>query len=63
MAILELQERGAIQMLYNKWWKNTGTCNHDEKKQVGGAFLLLSKIKVYWTQSLRVIFHINILEE
>ena len=23
-AILELQEKGTIQMLYNKWWKNTG---------------------------------------
>jgi hypothetical protein len=21
---LELQEKGTIQMLYNKWWKNTG---------------------------------------
>ena len=24
LAILELQEKGTIQMLYNKWWKNTG---------------------------------------
>lgn len=37
MAILELQENGRIQMLYNKWWKNTGTCNNDEKKQDGKA--------------------------
>ena len=52
MAILELQENGRIQMLYNKWWKNTGTCNHDDKKQenkanslgvenVGGIFVVL----------------------
>ena len=33
MAILNLQENGRIQMLYNKWWKNRGTCSHDEKKQ------------------------------
>jgi ionotropic glutamate receptor len=24
MAILGLQEKGTIQLLYNKWWKNTG---------------------------------------
>ena len=24
LAILDLQERGEIQMLYDKWWKNTG---------------------------------------
>lgn len=37
MAILGLQENGRIQMLYNKWWKNTGTCNNDEAKQDGKA--------------------------
>lgn len=27
LAILELQEKGDIQMLYDKWWKNTDeTC-------------------------------------
>ena len=52
MAILNLQENGRIQMLYNKWWKNTGTCNNEEKKQeskasslgianVGGIFVVL----------------------
>ncbi|XP_026678348.1 glutamate receptor ionotropic, kainate 2-like [Diaphorina citri] len=31
LAILELQEKGTIQMLYDKWWKNTGdVCNRDE---------------------------------
>lgn len=24
LAILELQEKGTIQILYDKWWKNTG---------------------------------------
>ena len=24
MEILQLQENGRIQVLYNKWWKNTG---------------------------------------
>ena len=37
MAILNLQESGRIQMLYNKWWKNTGTCSNDEKKQESKA--------------------------
>lgn len=32
LAILELQEKGEIQILYNKWWKNTEeTCVRDEK--------------------------------
>lgn len=33
LAILELQEKGMIQLMYNKWWKNTGdVCNRDDKK-------------------------------
>ena len=33
LAILDLQERGVIQMLYNTWWKDTGAvCNRDENK-------------------------------
>ncbi|KAJ8975644.1 hypothetical protein NQ317_003936 [Molorchus minor] len=32
LAILELQEKGVIQILYDKWWKNTGdVCNRDDK--------------------------------
>ncbi|KAA0195825.1 hypothetical protein HAZT_HAZT011420, partial [Hyalella azteca] len=32
LAILELQEKGVIQMLYSKWWRNTGdVCNRDDK--------------------------------
>ena len=51
MAILELQENGRIQLLYNKWWRNVGTCNLDDKKDskanslgianVGGIFVVL----------------------
>ncbi|XP_067675457.1 glutamate receptor ionotropic, kainate 2-like isoform X1 [Haliotis asinina] len=51
MAILELQENGRIQMLYNKWWKSTGTCMREENKDskanalgvenVGGIFVVL----------------------
>ena len=53
LAILELQEKGTIQMLYNKWWKNTGdVCarqdkNKDSKanplsvKNIGGVFVVL----------------------
>lgn len=52
MAILELQENGRLQMLYNKWWKNAGTCASEEKMKekkahslgvanVGGIFVVL----------------------
>ena len=51
LAIVELQENNNIQMFYNKWWKNSGTCNNDDKKQetassldisnVGGIFVVL----------------------
>lgn len=53
LAILELQEKGEIQMLYDKWWKNTGdTCVRKDKKKeskasalgvdsIGGVFVVL----------------------
>ncbi|XP_040577875.1 glutamate receptor ionotropic, kainate 2 isoform X3 [Lepeophtheirus salmonis] len=53
LAILELQEKGTIQMLYNKWWKNTGdVCTRQDKskdskahplsvKNIGGVFVVL----------------------
>ncbi|CAO1328702.1 unnamed protein product [Diamesa hyperborea] len=53
LAILELQEKGTIQILYDKWWKNTGdVCNRDEKNKeskanalgvenIGGVFVVL----------------------
>jgi ionotropic kainate glutamate receptor 2 len=53
LAILELQERGEIQMLYDKWWKNPGdTCMRNEKGKeskanalgvdnIGGVFVVL----------------------
>nr|CAI5853715.1 unnamed protein product [Callosobruchus analis] len=38
LAILELQEKGLIQILYDKWWKNTGdVCNRDEKNKESKA--------------------------
>ena len=41
LAILELQEKGHIQMLYSKWWKNTGdVCNRDEKSKDSKASAL-----------------------
>ncbi|KAI1298706.1 Glutamate receptor ionotropic, kainate 2 [Halotydeus destructor] len=41
LAILDLQEKGIIQMLYNKWWKNTGmSCSRDEKNKEGKASAL-----------------------
>lgn len=34
LTILELQEKGTIQILYDKWWKNTGdVCNRDDKSK------------------------------
>ena len=51
MAVLNLQEEGKIQMLYNKWWKSTGKCNADDMtsskanslgvENVGGIFVVL----------------------
>ncbi|RZF41429.1 hypothetical protein LSTR_LSTR000143 [Laodelphax striatellus] len=53
LAILELQEKGEIQMLYDKWWKNPGdTCTRNEKGKeskanalgvdnIGGVFVVL----------------------
>ncbi|XP_071541830.1 glutamate receptor ionotropic, kainate 2-like isoform X7 [Panulirus ornatus] len=53
LAILELQEKGVIQVLYNRWWKNTGnTCNREDSNKeskasalgvdnIGGVFVVL----------------------
>ncbi|KAL1139702.1 hypothetical protein AAG570_006680 [Ranatra chinensis] len=53
LAILELQEKGEIQMLYDKWWKNPGdTCTRNDKSKeskanslgvdnIGGVFVVL----------------------
>uniref|UniRef100_A0A336LKS7 CSON010117 protein n=1 Tax=Culicoides sonorensis TaxID=179676 RepID=A0A336LKS7_CULSO len=53
LAILELQEKGMIQILYDKYWKNTGdVCNRDDKSKenkanalgvdnIGGVFVVL----------------------
>ncbi|CAB3367848.1 Hypothetical predicted protein [Cloeon dipterum] len=53
LAILELQEKGEIQMLYDKWWKNPGdTCTRNDKGKeskanalgvanIGGVFVVL----------------------
>ncbi|XP_074042749.1 glutamate receptor ionotropic, kainate 2 isoform X2 [Leptinotarsa decemlineata] len=53
LVILELQEKGEMQMLYNKWWRNSGeTCQRNEKKKgskanslgvdnIGGVFVVL----------------------
>lgn len=53
LAILELQEKGEIQMLYDKWWKlPKDSCPSDRVKQsnkanalgvnnIGGVFVVL----------------------
>jgi ionotropic kainate glutamate receptor 2 len=51
LKILEMQEKGEIQKLYNRWWKSGNTCMRDEKKDskanalnvenVGGIFVVL----------------------
>ncbi|XP_036146418.1 glutamate receptor ionotropic, kainate 2 isoform X2 [Monomorium pharaonis] len=53
LVILELQEKGVIQILYDKWWKNTGdVCSRDDKNKeskanalgvenIGGVFVVL----------------------
>lgn len=38
LVILELQEKGVIQILYDKWWKNTGdVCSRDDKNKESKA--------------------------
>ncbi|CAH1798701.1 unnamed protein product [Owenia fusiformis] len=52
MAILKMQEDGKIQQLYNRWWRNSGTCTKDSNKggkkgtplgrdNIGGIFIVL----------------------
>ncbi|KAL0110178.1 hypothetical protein PUN28_013673 [Cardiocondyla obscurior] len=53
LVILELQEKGVIQILYDKWWKNMGdVCTRDDKNKeskanalgvenIGGVFVVL----------------------
>lgn len=41
LAILELQEKGEIQMLYDKWWKSPKeTCKADKERQLSKASAL-----------------------
>ena len=57
LAILELQEKGTIQMLYNKWWKNTGdvctrqVCSTDLGSLIGntqcGYFRIFVQLRFY----------------
>lgn len=37
LMILDLQEKGVIQLLYNKWWKNPTTCMREDKNKEGKA--------------------------
>lgn len=38
LAILELQEKGVIQILYDRWWKNTGdVCTREDKSKESKA--------------------------
>lgn len=38
LVILELQEKGVIQILYDKWWKNMGdVCTRDDKNKESKA--------------------------
>lgn len=38
MAILHLQEKGIIRMLYDRWWKRPGIkCSRDDKSKEGKA--------------------------
>jgi ionotropic kainate glutamate receptor 2 len=38
LAILHLQEKGIIRMLYDRWWKRPGiTCSRDDKSKEGKA--------------------------
>jgi hypothetical protein len=46
LAILDQQEKGTIQLLYDKWWKNTGEiCSRDEKSKESKANALGTYLK------------------
>lgn len=58
LAILELQEKGVIQILYDKWWKNTGdVCNRDEKSKESKANALgvenIGELSIFLLWSMR----------
>ena len=58
LAILELQEKGTIQMLYNKWWKNTGdVCT----RQVRLMLLSCSSFILYGQESARLMASCQVL--
>ncbi len=41
LAILELQEKAVIHLLYNKWWKDTGeVCNREQQNKESKASAL-----------------------
>lgn len=60
LAILELQEKGEIQMLYDKWWKSPGdTCMRTEKGKeskanslgvdnIGDPYKYISKVSLFF---------------
>jgi ionotropic glutamate receptor len=33
LKLLKMQEKGQIQIYYNRWWKGAGICNREEKKE------------------------------
>lgn len=52
LAILDQQEKGTIQLLYDKWWKNTGEiCSRDEKSKESKANALgtYSEVLFFYT--------------
>ena len=52
LAILELQEKGTIQMLYNKWWKNTGdVCTRQVQAPANTPFVFLMSPSRDWVMS------------
>jgi len=55
MTILSMQESGRIQVLYNKWWKNTGVCVSDDKKKESKASSLAYLLTYSWCCCPRVL--------
>ena len=37
LKLLDMQEKGIIAQLYNKWWKGSGVCVREDKKDVNKA--------------------------
>lgn len=68
LAILELQEKGVIHMLYSKWWKNSAESCHRFDKSKGTKATLgvdsIGKVSIFISNGkslLKTLFNSNLM--